>query len=275
MSLIDLKRANNLALALASFKINDRYEQIIAGIVTMDESVITASLLACLQRFFPTEREKAALQQFRGDLSTLGKPERFFCLLFQVPLVQQRIEMFLYKLEFARMKRSLLTRVLVVKRACRDLAENFSFVQALDQFFKKQQQRSLNALEKHRDEFCRNFMAETDGKLKSFRNDLEKAAAVEFTDLQLQLNQLLSGMQSIQTFIEQQRPAGVATETEEPAAALDILQIFMLESRKQLMDIETEFESMEQWTDKLLAVFGETKASCRLADIVECILGLI
>jgi hypothetical protein len=133
IQLIELKRANNLALALASFKIHDHYEQIVNDIVTMDERVVNPALLGCLQRFFPTEKEKQALQSFTGSVSTLGKAERFFCLLFQVPGMQERIDMFLYKMEFARAHSSLLSRVLVVKRACRDLVENYSFVQALEQ----------------------------------------------------------------------------------------------------------------------------------------------
>lgn len=282
VSLIELKRANNLSIALASFKIHDRYEQIVDGVITMDESAISAPLLACLQRYFPTEQEREALQRFRGDVSTLGKPERFFYLLFQVPSVQTRIEMFLFKLEFARMKQALLGRILIVKRACRDLAENFAFVQAIDQFFAAQQQRSLAALDQHRDEFKRRFLAEADGKLESFRGDLEKASSIDLTDLQLQLNRLLAGRRTIQAFVDEKRTVAVPAvndkgdaEDKEVISTRDTLQRFLLETRKPAADVENEFESMEQWSDKLLAVFGENKATCRLADIVQSILSLL
>lgn len=286
VSLIELKRANNLSIALASFKIHDRYEQIIDGIITMDETAISASLLACLQRYFPTEQERDALQRFRGDVGTLGKPERFFYLLFQVPSVQTRIEMFLYKLEFGRMKQTLLGRILVVKRACRDLAENFAFVQAIDRFFAKQQQRSVTLLDQNQDVFKLKFLAEADEKLASFRGDLEKAANVDLTDLQLQLNRLLAGRRTIQSFVDQRRTAAVSdssaskhssdyVEDKAASGARDIFERFLLETRKPVTDVEDEFESMEQWSDKLLAVFGENKATCRLADLVECILRLL
>lgn len=279
VSLIDLKRANNLAIALASFKINDRYEQIIDGILTMNEEIVSAPLLACMQRFFPTEQERDALQRFRGDVSMLGKPERFFYLLFQVPAVQTRIEMFLYKLEFGRMKQTLLGRVLVVKRACRDVTENFAFIRALEKFYSDQQTRSLAVLEQHRDVFKRNFLSEADEKLTSFRKDLDKAATVDLTDLQLQLNRLLAGRRSIEVFVDQKRKVS-ATDTisdaKDPAEnARETLERFLMETRKPMSDVESEFEGMEQWVDKLLAVFGENKASCRLADIIEFIMSLL
>lgn len=131
IQIIELKRANNLALALASFKVQDQYEQIVRDIVTMSEKTVSAELLACLQRFFPTADERAQLQAFTGPVSRLGKAEQFFHRMLQVPRLDERIDMFLYKLEFARTHRSLLATVTVVKRACRDLLENFSFVQVL------------------------------------------------------------------------------------------------------------------------------------------------
>jgi len=282
VNLIELKRANNLSIALASFKIHDRYEQIVDGVITMDETVISAPLLACLQRYFPTEQEREALQHFRGDVSTLGKPERFFYLLFQIPSVQTRIEMFLFKLEFGRMKQTLLGRILIVKRACRDLAENFAFVQAIDRFFATEHQRSLAELDQHRDEFKRKFLAEADEKLESFRGDLEKASSVDLTDLQLQLNRLLAGRRIIQSFVDEKRTVAVSSakdavdaKDKEAISVRDTLERFLLETRKSVSDVEEEFESMEQWSDKLLAVFGENKATCRLTDIVESILSLI
>lgn len=131
IQLIELKRANNLAIALASFKIHDRYDQVVNDIVAMNEKSINAELLVCLQRFFPTEDERALLQSFDGAVSCLGKAEQFFHQMLQVPRMQERIDMFLYKLEFPRNHRSVLSKVQVVKRACRDLLENFSFLRVL------------------------------------------------------------------------------------------------------------------------------------------------
>ncbi|CEG37516.1 Ankyrin [Plasmopara halstedii] len=274
IQIIEPKRANNLALALTSFKIHDHYEQIVDDIVTMDERVVNAALLGCLQRFFPTEKEKHALQNFQGSVNTLGKAERFFCLLFQISGMQERIDMFLYKIEFDRVRTTLLTRILVVKRACRDLVENYSLIQALERFFKKQSLISFSIFEDNKSMFQSTFLSEVDEKLNSFRGDLEKAMCVELVDLQLQLNRFVAGIRPIQSFINKS-PSGSAPSELRDGKARDILQRFLAEVRTQLIEVELEFESMENWGDKLLAVFGESKATCKISTIMRAIVELL
>ncbi|ETP36591.1 hypothetical protein F442_15517 [Phytophthora nicotianae P10297] len=275
IQLIELKRANNLALALASFKIHDHYEQIVNDIVTMDERVVNPALLGCLQRFFPTVKEKQALQNFNGSVSTLGKAERFFCLLFQVPGMQERIDMFLYKMEFGRTRSALLSRILVVKRGCRDLVENYSFIEALEQFFKKQKATSFAVFEDNKAMFISGYLSEVDEKLKSFRGDLEKAMCVELVELQLQLNRLVAGMRPIQSFVNRSPSSRSAQSEERDSKARDILQRFLADTRTQLAEIESEFEAMELWGDKLLTVFGESKATCQISAILRVVVELL
>ncbi|KAE9034743.1 hypothetical protein PR002_g7955 [Phytophthora rubi] len=275
IQLIELKRANNLALALASFKIHDHYEQIVNDIVTMDERVVNPALLGCLQRFFPTEKEKQALQSFKGSVSTLGKAERFFCLLFQVPGMQERIDMFLYKMEFARIHSSLLSRVLVVKRACRDLVENYSFTQALEQFFKKHKTTSFSAFEEYRTSFISGYLPEIDEKLRSFHGDLDKAMGVELVEVQQQLNRLVAGMRPIQSFVNRSPTSSSGQSEERDGKARDILFHFLTDCRAPLSEIEREYEAMELWGDKLLAVFGESKATCEISAILKSVVELL
>ncbi|KAK1944636.1 Formin-like protein 20 [Phytophthora citrophthora] len=274
IQLIELKRANNLALALASFKIHDHYEQIVNDIVTMDERVVNPALLGCLQRFFPTTQEKQALQSFKGSVSTLGKAERFFCLLFQVPGMQERIDMFLYKMEFARIQSTLLSRILVVRRACRDLVENFSFIQALEKFFKKRL-TSFSAFEADKVQFKSEYLSEVDEKLSSFRGDIEKAMNVELVELQLQLNRLVAGMRPIQSFVNRSPTSTSGQSEERDGKARDILHRFLMDTRSQLAEIESEYEAMELWGDKLLAVFGESKATCQISAILQVVVDLL
>ncbi|KAL4151429.1 hypothetical protein PRNP1_008374 [Phytophthora ramorum] len=275
IQLIELKRANNLALALASFKIHDHYEQIVNDIVKMDERVVNPALLGCLQRFFPTEKEKQALQSFNGSISTLGKAEHFFCLLFQVPGMQERIDMFLYKMEFTRTHSSLLARILIVKRACRDLVENFSFIQALERFFKKQQMTSFSVFQDNKTAFISEHLSEADEKLRSFRGDLEKAMGVELVELQLQMNRLVAGIRPIRSFVNRSPSSTSGQSEDRDGKARDILHRFLVDTRSLLSEIETEFEAMELWGDRLLAVFGESKATFQISAILHAVVELL
>ncbi|KAG6974458.1 hypothetical protein JG687_00000329 [Phytophthora cactorum] len=238
IQLIELKRANNLALALASFKIHDHYEQIVNDIVTMDERVVNPALLG-----------------FQG--------------------MQERIDMFLYKMEFGRTRSALLSRVLVVKRACRDLVENYSFIEALEQFFKQQNITSFTAFEDNKSMFRSGYLSEADEKLRSFRGDLEKAMGVELVELQLQLNRLVAGFRPIQSFVNRSPSSRSAQSEERDGKARDILQRFLADTRTQLAEIESEYEAMELWGDKLLAAFGESKATCQISAILQAVVELL
>ncbi|TYZ67177.1 hypothetical protein PybrP1_001671 [[Pythium] brassicae (nom. inval.)] len=269
IQLIEPKRANNLAIALASFRIHDQYEQIVSDLVAMSEKTVSAELLACLQRFFPTEDERAQLQAFGGPTTRLGKAEQFFRLLLQVPRMQERIDMFLYKLEFARSHRSLLAKVEVVKRACRDLLENFSFLQVLQDFFDAHKPTRFKVFQDQRWVFQRDFLPRADEKLRSFRRDLEKAADVELLDVQIQFNRLVAGIRSIRAFVDSRQ--GAAPD-ERDLAAHSALQLFVAETRAAIAELESEYESMDAWADKLLGVFGESKATCQqLSTLLRCV----
>ncbi|KAG6977107.1 hypothetical protein JG688_00000700 [Phytophthora aleatoria] len=189
--------------------------------------------------------------------------------------IEERIDMFLYKMEFGRTRSALLSRVLVVKRACRDLVENYSFIEALEQFFKQQNITSFTAFEDNKSMFRSGYLSEADEKLRSFRGDLEKAMGVELVELQLQLNRLVAGFRPIQSFVNRSPSSRSAQSEERDGKARDILQRFLADTRIQLAEIESEYEVMELWGDKLLAAFGESKATCQISAILQAVVELL
>ncbi|KAF1320347.1 Cortactin-binding protein 2, partial [Globisporangium splendens] len=296
IQLIDLKRANNLAIALVNFKINSNYEQIVHDIVCLNEKVVHAELLACLQRFFPTEDERRMLQSYDGPIVKLGKAEQFLCEMMRVPDMHERIDMFLYKLEFPRNQRGLLSKIQIVKRACRDLLENCSFLQALEkvtktafastdceiyadiltvscmlvQFYGSYTLKSFQVFLDHKAVFKSDYLSKVDEKLRSFHVDLLKAVPIESLDLQIQWNRMLSGMRPIHAFVEKHQDVQAHVLNERDLVAHGVLQLFIVETRGAMAEIEKEYESMGALGDKLLSAFGESKASnCPLSTICK------
>ncbi|GLD94471.1 hypothetical protein PINS_up003082 [Pythium insidiosum] len=117
---------------MSTYKVHDQAKQIIDGIATFNDKVVSAELLISLQRHFPTTEEIIALRQYDGPLVQLGKTERFLVQLLAVSDITQRIEYFLYKLEFGRAYRSIQTKVKLLRQSCRDLVDNFFLVDALE-----------------------------------------------------------------------------------------------------------------------------------------------
>ena len=73
------------------------------AILEMDETIVNIELIGCLKRFFPTEEEEKLLRNFPfTEISNLGKAEKFFYELLQIPDILLRIDSFLYKLEFKK-----------------------------------------------------------------------------------------------------------------------------------------------------------------------------
>ncbi|TMW68358.1 hypothetical protein Poli38472_005826 [Pythium oligandrum] len=265
VQLLDSKRANNLALALSSFKINDRYEQIARGIAALDDKVVNAELLICLQRFFPSDDEASLLREYDGPIISLGKAERFLAQLLRIPDVLSRIDFFLYKIQFTRHHRSVHIQIQAVKRACRDIVENFSFLEALEKFFVDQKAKSLDVFANGIRQFKTEYLTRhSDERFRAFRHDLQKAVDVELLDLQMQFNRLVTGMRSVQAFIDKSD-----SSDDEKAVVHDVLHRFVAQARTPLIELESEYESMGQWETKLMGVFGESKATCQLSAILS------
>lgn len=133
-------------------------------------------------------------------------------------------------------------------------------------------------LQAHQQAFQTAFLAHADEKCRSFRDDLAKAQSVELMDVQIQLNRLVAGVRPIQAFVDsvdRTIAAAVGTLDERDAVAHSALQLFLMETRPALAEVEREFESMGTFEDKLLDAFGESRASCQLAAIFQCISAML
>jgi hypothetical protein len=136
------------------------------------------------------------------------------------------------------------------------------------QFFTRLKGKSLQVFRDDKSLFQAEYLCRVDEKMHTFREDLQKASEVEYLDVQLQLNRLLTGISAIHTFME-------GASGDQDSIAHDILQRFVAETRGKLADLETEYEALGQWEDKVLNLFGESKASCQLAPILECLCAVL
>lgn len=145
------------------------------------------------------------------------------------------------------------------------------------QFYDTQQgkHRSFQVFQDQRKVFKSDFLPQVDEKLRSYREDLQKAMGVELLDLQIQFNRLLGGIRPIHAFVDKYQQHQDKALDERDLAALGVLQLFVVETRTLTAELESEYESMGAWEDKLLTVFGESKASCQLATILQCVVEIL
>lgn len=138
------------------------------------------------------------------------------------------------------------------------------------QFFAKSRAKSFRVFRADSRLFLEEFLSQVDVKMHSFCNDLKKAANVELMDLHLQLNRLVTGLRSIRAFVED-----TSCKSDYDPNVQAALHRFIVEAHPAVSTVESEYEAMDQWVEKVLNLFGENKATCQLSSILHGIIELV
>jgi len=99
VTLLDPKRSYNINIVLARFRKTN--EAIRDAVMALDETVLNEENCSMLVTSLPTAEELEIINSFDGDPTTLGKSEKFFVVIKEVPDVVNRCTLFLFKLRFA------------------------------------------------------------------------------------------------------------------------------------------------------------------------------
>ena len=99
VTLLDPKRSNNINIVLARFRKTN--EAIRDAVMALDETVLNEENCSMLVKSLPDAEELEIINSFDGDPTTLGKSEKFFVVIKEVPDVVNRCTLFLFKLRFA------------------------------------------------------------------------------------------------------------------------------------------------------------------------------
>ncbi|KAE8652515.1 formin-like protein 20 isoform X2 [Cucumis sativus] len=97
--LIDLRRANNTEIMLT--KVRMPLSDMMAAVLSMDESVLDVDQVENLIKFCPTKEEMELLKGYSGDKDKLGKCEQYFLEMMQVPRVESKLRVFSFKIHFS------------------------------------------------------------------------------------------------------------------------------------------------------------------------------
>lgn len=98
VTLIDPKRSYGINIALARFKMP--FPSIRDALLGMDERALDEEKIASLVAIAPTAEESETMDSYDGPLADLGMTEQFFMAMKQVPFLQERLALFLYKKRF-------------------------------------------------------------------------------------------------------------------------------------------------------------------------------
>ncbi|XP_028753652.1 putative formin-like protein 15b [Neltuma alba] len=96
--LIELKRANNVEIMLTKIKMP--LSEMMAAILTLDDTVLDVDQVESLGKYCPTKEEMELLKGYTGDYENLGRCEQYFLEHMKVPRVEAKLGVFSFKIQF-------------------------------------------------------------------------------------------------------------------------------------------------------------------------------
>nr|XP_048334941.1 formin-like protein 13 isoform X3 [Ziziphus jujuba var. spinosa] len=98
VQLIDHRRAYNCEIMLSKVKVP--LHELMNSVLALQNSALDIDQVENLIKFCPTKEEMELLKGYTGEKEKLGKCEQFFLELMQVPRVEAKLRVFLFKRQF-------------------------------------------------------------------------------------------------------------------------------------------------------------------------------
>ncbi|XP_022948710.1 formin-like protein 20 isoform X2 [Cucurbita moschata] len=284
--LIDLRRANNTEIMLT--KVRMPLSDMMAAVLSMDESILDVDQVENLIKFCPTKEEMELLKGYCGDKEKLGKCEQYFLEMMQVPRVESKLRVFSFKIHFSsqivEFKKSLNTVNSVcqeVKNSCK-LKEILKRILCLGNMLNQGTARGsaigfrLDSLSKLTDTRATNnkmtlmhylckVLASKSPSLLDFHLDLSSLEAAS----KIQLKSLAEEMQAITKGLEKVKQELVASESDGPIseAFRKTLKGFVTLAEKEVESVTVLYSATGRNADALTQYFGEDPARCPFEQV--------
>eukprot|EP01096_Ripella_sp_DP13-Kostka_P014378 TRINITY_DN647_c0_g1_i1.p1 TRINITY_DN647_c0_g1~~TRINITY_DN647_c0_g1_i1.p1 ORF type:complete len:1074 (+),score=617.15 TRINITY_DN647_c0_g1_i1:530-3751(+) len=129
--LLDHRRANNVPIVLSRFG-RLSYDEIKTAILTLNEDVLTSENLNALKELVPTPEEVEILKEYSGDLEQLGKAERFFMTIMDIPKLALRLNSFSIRQSFLKKTEVLKESLTIIRKATKEIQSSRLFPRILE-----------------------------------------------------------------------------------------------------------------------------------------------
>ena len=290
-SVLDPKRANNTAIALAQFRAYKSFDDLCQAVASLDSTYLDLEKLHNMVLLLPRSDEIASLKQYKdqSDGLSLGRAELWFLAVMKVPCFQQKLHTFKYTLQFDELTQSLTKSLNLLKKACREVTESKKLAGLL---------RRLLAIGNLMNESCQkpptmgitlDSLIKTakkkgsDGKTTvldllvstSIENKLDivhfwsdmpsvgESTKCDLEDYRSLLREIETGAQSVECFIEAEK----SQEHSCTAESLSQLVPFMKRVHGEIDSLKKLFSIVERRVQSLCSFFAEDAKTCKASSI--------
>jgi hypothetical protein len=277
---LPLSVQQNVGIALAKFRMPSN--EICRAIVQMDSSRLDLDKLLSLRALAPSSDDLSVLKEYDGDVDKLGKVEKFFLHINEIPRYIPRLDCFIFMRKFQLLVSEMYQQYDVMNRALDQIENSLSFrsileiVLALGNYlngstprggfygFKLEGLLKLSAVKSVDNKLnLMHFLVKqcraADEKMLGVREELsmaEEASRISLETCKADITSLRSNLRTVQEAIEAQR---LDTEPDETDRLVEVLTPFQLEAGAEIARLEDEFRSISQRFYKTVVKFGGEK----------------
>jgi len=130
---VDAKRGNNIAIALAQFRGFKSFDELCQSVSSFSTEKLDSEKLQNMTLLLPSHEELSKIQEYDGDICGLGRAEQWFMAVSNVPRFDQKLNSFLFYLQFGDLTRDAVKVLGVLESACKEVINN----QCLASFLRK------------------------------------------------------------------------------------------------------------------------------------------
>ncbi|XP_036450005.1 disheveled-associated activator of morphogenesis 1 [Colossoma macropomum] len=278
LSVIDGRRAQNCNILLSRLKLTN--DEIKRAILTMDEHEdLPKDMLEQLLKFVPEKSDVDLLEEHKHELDRMARADRFLYEMSRINHYQQRLQSLYFKKKFAERVAEIKPKIEALSTASKEVLESrnlrqlLEVVLALGNYMNKGQRgnaygfkvSSLNKIADTKSSIDRNItllhylitiLEQKYPKVALFQEDLQnvsEAAKVNMTELEKDINNLRSGLKSVEAELEYQkgRPADSGDKF------VSVVSQFITVASFSFSDVEDSLQESKELFQKAVKHFGE------------------
>lgn len=278
LSVIDGRRAQNCNILLSRLKLSN--EEIKRAILAMDEQEdLPKDMLEQMLKFIPEKCDIDLLEEHKHELDRMAKADRFFYEMSRINHYQQRLQSLYFKKKFAERIAEMKPKVEALSKASkevlhsRNLKQLLEVVLAFGNYMNKGQRgnaygfkiSSLNKIADTKSSIDKNItllnylitiLEKKYSKVMIFSEELQnvpEAAKVNMTELEKEINNLRSGLKSVESELEFQtnRPQVYGDKF------VSVVSQFITVASFSFSDVEDSLSEAKELFLKAVKHFGE------------------
>ena len=295
-SLIEPKRANNIAISLAQYRSFENFDAIVNAVVTLDGQNLNAEKLQNMQALLPTKDEMTHLEKYGSQTDGLGRAELFFLAIMKAPRFPLKLASFKFSLQFDDFTKTLSSNLHLLSTACDEVMNSKKLVVILRRFLAIGNVMNESAGKPIASGITLDSLIKTakmkgiDGQstildsvigskleLADFRLELptlRDAMRLDLIDLQLNMKEIESNISSVESAIKAERSEVESREdgliSESSEKFLQKLEPFLIMATKEIQNIKTSFEHVEERVCSLCSFFAEDKSTKVSESFLYC-----